>query len=101
MRIEKILKPAVAVIGKMGSTDQGEGFIQALWAEASAHFAEVAPLAKRDERGNPVGVWGAMSDFSLSFRPWENGFPRGLYLAGVAQDFTDPATGKGDVLFPL
>lgn len=27
-------------------------------------------------------IWGAMSDFSRSFNPWEN-FNKGLYLAGV------------------
>ena len=37
----------------------------------------------RDENGNLVGVWGAMSDFSRSFKPWEDGFHKGLYLAGV------------------
>ena len=28
------------------------------------------------------GIWGAMSDFSRSFKPWDD-FSRGLYLAGV------------------
>ena len=44
--------------------------------------AEVAALAKKDENGALVGVWGAMSDLSRSFRPWED-FEKGLYLAGV------------------
>ena len=39
-------------------------------------------LAKRDEKGNLIGIWGAMSDFSGSFLPWED-FRNGLYLAGV------------------
>lgn len=78
-----VTKPAFAVIGKEGSTLEGEGFIQKLWEEANGHFAEVAPLAKRDEAGNLVGIWGAMSDFSRSFLPWEKGFREGLYLAGV------------------
>ena len=38
---------------------------------------------KKDENGDLAGIWGAMSDFSLSFRPWEEGFSKGLYLAGV------------------
>ena len=29
-----------------------------------------------------MGIWGAMSNFSHSFNPWEN-FSQGLYLAGV------------------
>ena len=30
-----------------------------------------------------MGIWGAMSDISHSFKPWEDGFSKGLYLAGV------------------
>ena len=82
MKIETYTKEAFAVIGKEGSTADGEGFIQRLWREANTHFAEVAGLAKKDENGQLVGVWGAMSDFSRSFRPWES-FEKGLYLAGV------------------
>ncbi len=33
--------------------------------------------------GGMAGIWGAMSDFSRTFRPWEEGFSKGLYLAGV------------------
>lgn len=33
-----------------------------------------------------VGIWGAMSDSSRSFKPWEDGFRKGLYLAGVECD---------------
>ena len=29
-----------------------------------------------------MGFWGAMTDFSRSFKPWED-FCRGLYLAGA------------------
>lgn len=83
MNMEKCMKEAFAVVGKEGSTQDGPGFVQSLWAEANAHFAEVAHLAKKDENGNLVGIWGAMTDFSRSFRPWEDGFSRGLYLAGV------------------
>ena len=82
MKIETYRKEAFTVIGKEGSTAEGEGFIQRLWNEANAHFAEVAALAKKDESGALVGVWGAMSDLSRSFRPWED-FEKGLYLAGV------------------
>lgn len=83
MNMEKCMKEAFTVIGKEGSTEDGPGFVQSLWAEANAHFAEVAHLAKKDENGNLVGIWGAMTDSSRSFLPWEDGFSRGLYLAGV------------------
>ena len=79
----KLIKEEFAVIGKEGSTLDGEGFIQKLWDDANGHFHEVAHLAKRDDAGQLVGIWGAMSDLSRSFRPWEDGFSKGLYLAGV------------------
>ncbi|MEG2208602.1 MAG: GyrI-like domain-containing protein [Clostridia bacterium] len=83
MKIEACVKECFTVIGKQGSTDEGTGFIARLWADANAHFDEVAPFAKRDENGQLLGLWGAMSDASLAFQPWEDGFTRGLYLAGV------------------
>ena len=144
--MENIIKKAFVVIGKEGSTLDGEGFIQKLWDDANGHFDEVAHLAKRDENGNLVGIWGAMSALSHSFQPWEDGFSKGLYLAGVecvdnaeapdgwtkwvipgyeylvvenhngafrqmqeeeialvgaVHDYTDPATGKGYLYFPI
>jgi len=81
--MERIIKPAFAVIGMEGSTEDGSGFIQALWEKANGRFGEVAALAKVNADGSLAGVWGAMSDFSRSFLPWEDGFTRGLYLAGV------------------
>ena len=83
MQIEKSAKNAFSVIGKEGSTELGDGFVQLLWAEANAHFSEVAPLAKQNKDGSFAGFWGCMTDFSRSFSPWEEGFSKGLYLAGV------------------
>lgn len=93
MKIETCTKATFAVIGKEGATSEGPGFLQELWAEANARFCEVEPLAKRDEEGNLMGIWGAMSDFSRSFQPWEENFTKGLYLAGVecAEDAEAPA----------
>ena len=82
MKPETRIKESFAVIGKEGATSQGEGFIQRLWDDANAHFAEVQHLAKKDENGDLIGIWGAMSDMTRSFRPWEH-FSEGLYLAGV------------------
>lgn len=82
MKINKCVKESFVVIGKEGSTSDGETFIQELWDNAVHHFEEVKHLAKKDKNGNIVGIWGAMSDFSRSFKPWEN-FNKGLYLAGV------------------
>ena len=80
--MEEISKNSFVVIGKEGSTEEGDGFIQKLWQEANTHFDEIAGLAKRDESGNLLGIWGAMTDFSRSFKPWDD-FNRGLYLAGA------------------
>ena len=76
-------KPAFAVIGKLGSTADGPDFIKALWRQATDHFAEIEPLVKLDPQGMPMGFWGAMSDMSGAFAPWEEDFTRGLYLAGA------------------
>lgn len=81
--MDRWIKESFAVIGKEGATLDGEGFIQRLWDNANAHFGEVQHLARRDETGNLVGIWGAMSDLTRSFQPWEDQFSRGLYLAGV------------------
>ena len=59
MKIEKCVKEAFAVIGKEGSTSDGDGFIQKLWENANSHFNEVQQLAKKDESGNICGIWGA------------------------------------------
>ena len=81
--MRKIIQKAFVVIGKDGSTRDGAGFIQKLWEDANHHFHEIESLAKKDMKGNIVGIWGAMSDLSHAFNPWEDGFRKGLYLAGV------------------
>ena len=91
MDILKCVKESFVVIGKEGSTSDGEGFIQRLWSEANSHFSEVSALAKKDECGNLIGIWGAMSDHSRTFKPWEDSFTKGLYLAGVECDSTAEA----------
>lgn len=83
MQIQKCIKESFSVIGKEGSTNEGEGFISRLWEDANSHFYEIEHLAKEDEDGKVIGIWGNMSDFSHSFLPWEDGFTKGLYLAGV------------------
>ena len=83
MDIKKCTKESFSVIGKEGSTEMGKGFIQRLWEDANAHVNEVRALAKKDEKGELIGVWGAMSDFTHSFKPWQEDFTQGLYLASV------------------
>ena len=83
MKIKKQTKTSFSVIGKEGSTLDGQSFIQMLWENANSHFNEVQSLARKDENGNLVGIWGVMSDCSRSFMPWEDNFSKGLYLAGI------------------
>lgn len=91
MKIEKCIKESFVVIGKEGSSLEGPDFIQKLWADANSHFKEVQHLAKKDENGKLLGIWGAMSDMSHSFKPWEDNFSKGLYLAGIECDNTAEA----------
>ena len=94
MKIEKCSMESFVVIGKEGSTLDGVGFIQRLWEDANSHFDEVQHLAKKDEDGKILGIWGAMSDLSRSFQPWEDNFTEGLYLAGVeCNDDAEAPTG--------
>ena len=86
MEINKCTKESFSVIGKEGSTNDGPQFIQNLWADANAHFGEIAHLARKDEEGKLLGIWGAMSDLTHSFKPWGDNFTKGLYLAGVEVD---------------
>ena len=83
MELKIIQKDAFSVIGKQGSTADGEGFIARLWQAANEGFAEVMPLAKKNPDGSFAGFWGLMSDEGLNFKPWEDNFSHGLYLAGV------------------
>lgn len=41
MKAKRCVKESFVVIGKEGSTLDGEGFIQRLWANANSHFGEV------------------------------------------------------------
>lgn len=82
MKYSREILDVFQVIGMEGSTREGGDIIGRLWEKANSRFGEVACLALTDENGAPR-VWGLMSDVSHSFRPWENGFTQGLYLAGV------------------
>lgn len=83
MKLEKCIKESFIVIGKEGSTNDGTGFIEELWKNANSNFIEVAHMSKKDDNGNLLGVWGAMSDFSRSFDPWQNGFSQGHILQAL------------------
>ena len=42
MEIKKCIKESFSVIGKEGSSKNGNGFIQKLWEDANSHFNEIA-----------------------------------------------------------
>lgn len=94
MKVKRCVKESFVVIGKEGSTLNGDGFIQKLWEDANGAFCEIQHLAKKDEQGHIVGIWGAMSDFSYSFKPWEENYTKGVYLAGAECD-DDAAAPEG------
>ena len=73
-----------SIIGKVIYYDETKTMasIEELWNEAGTHFHEVVALTKKDEKGNAVGFWGAMSDATMSFLPWKD-FKEGYYMAGV------------------
>lgn len=83
MKLEKCSKESFVVIGKEGSSKDGHGFVKKLWEDANSHFNEVVGIAKKDKNGRVLGIWGAMSNFSRTFLPWQDNFSQGLYLAGV------------------
>ena len=69
MKIENKMKKSFSVIGKEGTTYDGQNFIKKLWEEANEHFNEISDLAKKNEDGKLIGIWGAMSDLSRSYQP--------------------------------
>ncbi len=51
MKVGRWEKESFVVIGKEGTTADGDGFIQRLWADANAHFDEIRLLDKTDATG--------------------------------------------------
>lgn len=94
MVIEIIELPMITVIGKEGLCTTEKNIVQTLWQEANSLFHEVAALGMKNSDGTYAGFWGAMSDESMSFRPWTHQFTRGLYLAGV-ETYADAIAPEG------
>ena len=75
--------PKIAIIGKEGLCTKEKNTVQDLWHQANSNFSDIADLGMKNADGSFVGFWGVMSDETMSFLPWADGFSRGLYLAGV------------------
>lgn len=83
MNIRMIELPETAIIGKAGLCTEDNNISAQLWEQADSCFHEISGIVCRNEDGSCTGFWGAMSDEGMHFLPWENGFARGLYLAGA------------------
>ncbi len=83
MKYEIIDLPRITIIGKEGFCTKEKNVVQDLWQQANSNFCEIADLGMKNADGSFVGFWGAMSDETMSFMPWTDGFSRGLYLAGI------------------
>ncbi|MCR5794650.1 MAG: GyrI-like domain-containing protein [Solobacterium sp.] len=82
VKYEIIDLPEIAIIGREGLCTKEKNIVQDLWQQASSNFRDIADLGMKNTDGSFVGFWGAMSDETMSFMPWTDGFSRGLYLAG-------------------
>ena len=83
VKYEMIDLPGIAIIGKEGLCTKEKNIVQDLWRQANSNFSDIADLGMKNADGSFVGLWGAMSDETLSFLPWTDDFSRGLYLAGI------------------
>ena len=83
VQYEMIDLPKIAIIGKEGLCTKEKNVVRDLWRQANSSFSEIADLGMKNADGSYVGFWGAMSDETISFMPWKDGFSRGLYLAGI------------------
>ena len=92
--------PEITVIGKEGLCTKEKNVVRDLWAQANSGFGDVADLGMKDADGSYTGFWGAMSDETMSFMPWTDGFTRGLYLAGI-EVYQDAAVPTGWVRWVL
>ena len=83
LQYEIIDLPKITILGKEGLCTKEKNVVQDLWRQANSDFSEIAELGMKKADGSFVGFWGAMSDETMSFLPWTDGFSRGLYLAGL------------------
>jgi len=86
--------PRIAIIGKEGLCTKEKNVVQNLWQQTNSNFSDIADLGMKNADGSFVGFWGAMSDETMSYKPWTDGFSRGLYLAGV-EVYEDTAVPEG------
>ena len=86
--------PRITIIGKEGLCTKEKSIVQDLWQQANSRFSEIVDLGMKNPDGSFVGFWGAMSDETMSFMPWTDGFSRGLYLAGI-EVYEDTAVPDG------
>ena len=59
LEMEHIFMPAVSIIGREGSTDDGEGFIARLWEEYRAKYSDVYLGFSDRDTGTNTTLFGA------------------------------------------
>lgn len=79
--IKLVHLPSFEVIGREGSTKDGDAFMKDLREQFWDHYREVRELM--NIKSPLPGIWGLMSDFSGSFKPWSKNYTEGLYLFGL------------------
>lgn len=91
METTRITLPKITLIGKCGSSKDGKDFVRDLWTELNKNFSEISYLAKWDESGALKGLWGAMSDESLSFKPRGKADTKTDFILRVSKPSTTPS----------
>lgn len=95
LEIKECSFESFAVVGLVGTSDEGPGYVDALWQKMNRYGKSIMHLAKKDENGEIMGAWGLMNDASLGFLPpEERKSKKVVYLAGIETD-TDAKAPKG------
>lgn len=107
MEIKIIDLPMITVIGKEGLCTAEKNIAQQLWQEANSHFNEVAapegwtkwvmPARKYIVVDVEADRYGEIFDEVIKNTISE----KGMKLAGAVCDYTEPATGKNKLFFPI
>ena len=98
----KVTKKAFAVIGKEGSTSDGEGFSKGLYLAGVECVDHAEAPDGRTKWIIPGYEYIVVENHTGAFEETLGQMnEEGISLAGAVHDYTDPATGKGYLYFPI
>lgn len=84
MDIKKCTLPPFTVIGLVGKSTDGPGYVDKLWMEINRKGKSIMHLVKKDEDGDLAGVWGLMNDETGTFLPpGDKKSKTVVYMAGL------------------